>query len=145
MTKLGRRHRSFCCRRSESSRQSTIFPATISRRHNRIRVLHLRRRLPILSCVVVERQSSACELPGNSLASTALYTSCDLSVVSSFNTVRSEPGRISSNLEENIHSSLNEFRHAMISNETFGMQSIMGHRRNRSPQTTSTDLGPDRG
>jgi hypothetical protein len=79
------------------------------------------------------------------VAMTNLLTATYVSVVGSFNAVRPDPRYISSNLEENIHSSLNEFRHAMISNETFGMQSIMGHRRNRSPQTTSTDLGPDRG
>jgi hypothetical protein len=96
------KRRSFCCRRSESSRQSTIDRATISRRHNRIRVLHLRRRLPILSwccslrralhvqqlrrrrkAIFIERRhirsllNLTGEIPGNSLASTALYTSCE--------------------------------------------------------------------
>jgi hypothetical protein len=70
------------------------------------------------------------------VAMTNLLTAPYVSVVGSFNAVRPDPRYISSNLEENIHSSLNEFRHAMISNETFGMQSIMGHR----PNTPGQDL-----
>ncbi|CAN9246248.1 unnamed protein product [Alternaria alternata] len=70
------------------------------------------------------------------VAMTNLLTATYVSVVGSFNAVRPDPRHISSNLEENIHSSLNEFRHAMISNETFSMQSIMGHR----PNTPGQDL-----
>ncbi|RYO48580.1 hypothetical protein AA0116_g12338 [Alternaria tenuissima] len=70
------------------------------------------------------------------VAMTNLLTATYVSVVGSFNAVRSDLRQISSNLKENIHSSLNEFRHAMISNETFGMQSIMGHR----PNTPGQDL-----
>ncbi|RYN16873.1 hypothetical protein AA0112_g12328 [Alternaria arborescens] len=70
------------------------------------------------------------------VAMTNLLTASYVSVVGSFNAVRPDPTHISSNLEDNIRSSLNEFRHAMVSNETFGMQSIMGHR----PNTPGQDL-----
>lgn len=70
------------------------------------------------------------------VAMTNLLTASYVSVIGSFNAVRPDPRQISSNLQENLHSSLNEFRHAMISNETYGMQSIMGHR----PNTPGQDL-----
>ncbi|KAL1796182.1 hypothetical protein ACET3X_004722 [Alternaria dauci] len=58
---------------------------------------------------------------------TNLMASTYISVIGAFNAVRRDPGKISSDVEENLRSSLNEFRHAMIGNVTYGMDAIMGH------------------
>ncbi|KAG9189903.1 hypothetical protein G6011_06771 [Alternaria panax] len=74
---------------------------------------------------------------------TNLLTNTYVSVVGSFNAFRRDPERLSSDLEENLRSSLNEVGHAMITNVTNDMQSLMERRPNGFGQDLMDVLGGD--